>query len=97
MRARRRKTLADQISHTKVSFFRITTLERRARLLTSSVMSKIVNLRRARRQRARDEADAKAAENRAAHGRAKADKAHDEAESERASRSLDAHKRDTDE
>jgi Domain of unknown function (DUF4169) len=59
-------------------------------------MAEIVNLRRAKKQRARGEADAKAAENRALHGRAKADEARDEAEAGRAQRALDGHKRDAD-
>jgi hypothetical protein len=59
-------------------------------------MSEIVNLKRAKKQRARAEADSKAAANRAAHGRTKAEKTQTHAEGEAAAKRLDAHKRDSD-
>jgi hypothetical protein len=54
----------------------------------------IVNLRRARKAKARTEHDQAAAENRRAFGRTKADKQAEAAERERAGRALEAHRRD---
>lgn len=51
-------------------------------------MAEIVNLRQARKARARAAAEQKAAENRARFGRTKADKAIDRAEAARADRQL---------
>ncbi|HVZ98717.1 MAG TPA: DUF4169 family protein [Caulobacterales bacterium] len=59
-------------------------------------MNEIVNLKRAKKLRARAEAEATAAANRAAHGRTKADKKLSKAEAERAEKAHDAHKRDRD-
>jgi hypothetical protein len=52
-------------------------------------MTKIVNLRLARKARDRGEAEAKAAANRALHGRTKARKLADKAEQERLARTVD--------
>lgn len=52
-------------------------------------MADIVNLNKARKQRARMEAAAKAVENRARFGRTKGDKARDAAERARTQRALD--------
>lgn len=57
-------------------------------------MTKVVNLRQARKARGRTDAEAKAAANRAAHGRTKAQKQADKAEQERLSRLLDGIRRD---
>ena len=57
-------------------------------------MSQIINLRQVKKRRARAEADKTAATQRASHGQTKAQKQHKEAEAERASKQLDAHKRD---
>lgn len=57
-------------------------------------MSEIVNLRRARKQRARTEAEASA--NRAKHGRTKAERELSRAEAESAAKKLDDHKREHD-
>lgn len=57
-------------------------------------MTEIVNLRGARKARARAEKDAKAAENRAAFGRTKAQKALDRAHNDKAARTLDQARRD---
>ncbi|WP_426956576.1 DUF4169 family protein [Muricoccus radiodurans] len=46
-------------------------------------MAEIVNLRRARREKARREAEAQASANRAAHGRTRAEKIRDAAEAAR--------------
>lgn len=54
----------------------------------------IVNLRRARKAKARDDKRARADTNRVAFGRTKAEKEQTRAERERAGKSLDAHKRD---
>ena len=59
-------------------------------------MTDIVNLRRVRKAKARDEAAAKADANRIAHGRTKAEKKQTKAEREAALRKLDGHKRDDD-
>jgi hypothetical protein len=59
-------------------------------------MSEIINLRRARKDKARAEADAKAAANRATHGRTKIDKSISKARAEKAEKLLDGHKREGD-
>lgn len=59
-------------------------------------MSEIINLRRARKEKARAEADARAAANRATHGRTKADKSISKARMEKAAKDLDGHKREDD-
>jgi len=59
-------------------------------------MSDIVNLKRAKKTKARAEAEAIAAQNRATFGRSKADKAHAKSEQEAADRKLDGHKRHDD-
>lgn len=55
-----------------------------------------MNLKRARKAKARASAEAKAAQNRAAHGRSKLEKDLAKAEQESARRKLDGHKRDDD-
>ena len=57
-------------------------------------MAEIVNLNRARKAKARDEAQATAAANRAAHGRTKAEKQAAKAEAARRARELDGAKRE---
>jgi hypothetical protein len=57
-------------------------------------LAEIINLNRARKARARDEAKATAAVNRAAHGRTKGQREGAEAERARADRLLDGAKRD---
>lgn len=57
-------------------------------------MGEIINLRRAKKQRARAEAETDAAANRAAHGRTKAEKTLTGAEKDRAAKVLDAHRRE---
>lgn len=57
-------------------------------------MGEVVNLRQARKARARGEAQARAAANRVAFGRTRAEKAADMAELDRADRILDGAKRD---
>jgi hypothetical protein len=59
-------------------------------------MAEIVNLRNARKAKARVEASAKAAENRARFGRTKAQKIVEAAEAERAARLLDQVRREGD-
>ena len=59
-------------------------------------MSKIVNLRQARKQRTRSEAKATADANAAKHGRTKADRKQTEAATTLDQRRLDGHKRDDD-
>lgn len=59
-------------------------------------MGEIVNLRRARKTKARAEAEAGAQVNRLAHGRTKAEKNLTKAEKEAADRKLDGHKRNDD-
>jgi hypothetical protein len=59
-------------------------------------MTEIVNLRRARKQKARAEAETKAASNRLAHGRTKAERNKTRAEQEAVERKLDGHKRGDD-
>lgn len=56
----------------------------------------IINLRQARKQKARAEAESRAAENRRAFGRSKPERAESKARTEAAVRHLDAHKRDKD-
>jgi hypothetical protein len=56
----------------------------------------IVNLRRARKAKARSEREKTAADNRAAFGRSKAEKQLTKAEHERAARTIDAHRRELD-
>jgi hypothetical protein len=57
--------------------------------------AEIINLRRARKARARLERDREAAQNRARFGRAKVERASQEAEADLAARRLDGAKRDT--
>lgn len=57
-------------------------------------MGEIVNLRRARKEKARSANDAEAAANRAKFGAKKAERAHRAAETDRAVKSLDGHKRE---
>ncbi len=57
-------------------------------------MGDIVNLRQARKAKARAEAEKGAAANRAAFGRTKAEKSLTEAQKEAADRKLDGHKHD---
>lgn len=56
-------------------------------------MGEIVNLRRARKQRRRDQDDAAASANRLAHGVGNAAKREARAERERAQRALEGHRR----
>ncbi len=55
-------------------------------------MAEIINLRRARKQRARTEADDKAAQNRIDFGRGKAERALTQAQRDKAARALDGHR-----
>jgi hypothetical protein len=57
-------------------------------------MAEIVNLRQARKQKARSDKEAKAAENRLAFGRTKAERTLSEARTGLDARRLEAHKRD---
>lgn len=57
-------------------------------------MSEIVNLKRARKGKARAAAEQEAAANRLAHGRTKAEKEHTRAQANASERKLDGHKRD---
>ena len=57
-------------------------------------MAELINLRLARKAKARGEADRLAAVNRVAHGRSKAEKQRSRAEAERARLRLDGLKRD---
>ena len=57
-------------------------------------MAEIVNLRQARKARARADAAGKAQANRALHGRTRAEKARDEAEARRLDRTLDGIRRE---
>ena len=59
-------------------------------------MSEIVNLKRARKGKARAAAEAEAAQNRLTHGRSKVEKELAKAEHKNAQRRLDGHKRDDD-
>jgi hypothetical protein len=58
------------------------------------VSADILNLRRARKAKARAEKDAEAEENRRRFGRTKEEKAKDTADRERAGRHIDGHRRD---
>jgi hypothetical protein len=60
-------------------------------------MAEIINLRQARKQKARAEKEARANENRIAFGRTKAEKNLSQAEQDLAKSRLDSHKRDDDE
>ena len=60
-------------------------------------MAEIINLRQARKQKARVEKEARAAENRVSFGRTKAEKNLTKAEQDMARSRLEAHKRDPDE
>ena len=55
-------------------------------------MTEIVNLRRARKQRARQDAEAQANRNRIAFGRTKAERKLTEAQADKADRTLDGHR-----
>lgn len=57
-------------------------------------MAEIINLRRVRKQRARDEADKDAAANRATFGQTKAERERTAAEADLTARTLDAHRRE---
>lgn len=57
-------------------------------------LAEIINLNRARKARAKDEARATAANNRAAHGRTKSQREQVEAEQSKAARLLDGAKRE---
>lgn len=57
-------------------------------------MSKVVNLNKARKARARDAARKHADANAVKFGRTKAEKAQDRADADKASRDLDGHKRE---
>jgi len=59
-------------------------------------MSDVVNLKGARKAKARADAEAKAQANRIAYGRTKTEKRTSKAEREAADRKLDGHKRDDD-
>ena len=56
---------------------------------TGSVMATVINLNKIRKQKAREQAEAQAAENRVRFGRSKAEKQRDTAESEAMRRKLD--------
>lgn len=56
-------------------------------------MAEIVNLKRARKQKARAASETEAAANRLTHGRTKAERSLTQAEQEAADRKLDGHKR----
>ena len=57
-------------------------------------MTDVVNLRMARKQKARAKKEQVAAENRAVHGRTKAEKQRDRLEAERAAGHVDGHRLD---
>ena len=57
-------------------------------------MAEIINLRQARKQKARAEKEARAEQNRIAFGRTKAERDQIKAERDLADRQLDSHKRD---
>ncbi|WP_230531013.1 DUF4169 family protein [Microvirga roseola] len=57
-------------------------------------MAEIINLRQARKNKARADKEARAEQNRIAFGRTKAEKDQTKAEREMAGRRLDSHKRD---
>ena len=60
-------------------------------------MTEIVNLRLARKRKARAEKEARASQNRIEFGRTKSERKHTQAEIDRASHELNSHKRDVDE
>jgi len=60
-----------------------------------SSMAELVNLRKARKAAARRQEEARAAENRLAYGRSKAERALDQARSDKSSGDLDAHRIET--
>ena len=60
-------------------------------------MAEIINLRQARKQKARAEKEARATKNRVTFGRTKAEKTLTKAEEALAKSRLDSHKRDNDE
>ena len=60
-------------------------------------MAEIVNLRQARKQKARAEKEARATENRVSFGRTKAEKKLSQAEQDLAKSRLDSHQRDDNE
>lgn len=60
-------------------------------------MAEIINLRQARKQKARAEKEARADQNRTTFGRTKAEKELTKAEQDLAQRRLDSHKRDDNE
>lgn len=55
-------------------------------------MAEIINLKRARKQKARQESEAQAEQNRISFGRSKAERRLSEAERDKASRLLDGHR-----
>jgi hypothetical protein len=55
-------------------------------------MAEIVNLRRARKQRARQDADKQAEQNRISFGRTKAERSLSDAERDKAARALEGHR-----
>lgn len=59
-------------------------------------MTQIINLNRARKDKARADKRKQGDANAAKHGRTKAERLRDEAEAERAARILDQHRRDDD-
>jgi hypothetical protein len=59
-------------------------------------MKDVINLRQVRKVRARQDAEAQAAANRATYGRSKLEKKNTKATTDAVSRHLDAHKRDKD-
>ena len=59
-------------------------------------MTKVTNLNRFRKQKARDEKRAEADANAVKHGRTKAQKALEDARAEKAARNLDGHRLDRD-
>jgi hypothetical protein len=62
----------------------------------SDAMAEIINLRKARKAKARAEKEAEAAENRAKFGRAKEERSQSEAAKDLLDRKLDAHRREDD-
>ncbi len=59
-------------------------------------MAEVINLRQARKSRARNQAAQQAAENRALHGQSLAERRRKQAEDARKVRALDAHRREPD-
>lgn len=57
-------------------------------------MGEVVNLRQARKQKARTEKERQASENRALHGRSKAEREHDRLASEKAEKFVAGHRRE---